>query len=70
MKDKRRLIIIVVSVLIGTMLSVLLVMGKKGRIDSNDKFMLATNFVFGLAIVIAIGVVMKRMDNKKEKENK
>ena len=68
MKDRRRYIIITISVLIGTLLSVLLVFSKKGKVDSNDTFMIITNFVFGLAIVIAIGIVMTKMDRKNKKQ--
>ena len=63
MKDRRRYIIITISVLIGT-----LVFSKKGKVDSNDTFMIITNFVFGLAIVIAIGIVMTKMDRKNKKQ--
>lgn len=68
MNNRRRYTIISISVLIGTLLSVLLVYSKKGKVDSNDKFMIITNFVFGLAIVVAIGIVMTRMDRKNKKK--
>lgn len=69
MTGRRRITIITISVFLGTLLSVLLVISRKGKVDSNDKLMLVTNFVFGLLIVIAISYFMNKLNKKDQAEN-
>jgi hypothetical protein len=57
MSDRRRIIIITVSVLVGTMLSLLIFKVRKGDagLTGEDYSMLITNLVFSLAIILGIG---------------
>jgi hypothetical protein len=66
MNDKRRLIIIIGSVTIGTLLSALLFMAKGGgKLTDRDYSNLFTNLIFALAIVVFIGIIFK--PKKKDK---
>jgi hypothetical protein len=57
MSDRRRIIIILVSVIIGTTFSFLIFKARKGAAGLNDQdySALLTNFVFSLAIILGIG---------------
>ena len=57
MSDKRRVVIIVCSVLGGTLLSLFLFKMRRGSqpLDDRDVNTLITNFVFSLAIILGIG---------------
>ncbi len=68
MNDRRRIFIVVASVLLGTFLAFLLVKSRMGTLKPNDWFQLAFNFLFALAIVIGIGMLLKKMKNKNPKE--
>jgi len=66
MSDKRRIIIIVISVITGSILSYFLYKLKRGgaELSSQDITSLATNFVFSLALIIGIGFMF--LWNKKK----
>jgi hypothetical protein len=56
MTNKRRITIITVSVIIGTLLSAgLFFMKRRGALTSDDYFFLATNMFFSLMIIFTIG---------------
>lgn len=55
MDPKRRAIIITVSVICGTLLSAGLLYLKRGSLDNQDYFLLATNLFFSLLIIFLIG---------------
>jgi hypothetical protein len=55
MTNKRRAIIIGVSVFFGTVLSAGMLYLKRGSLKGNDYFLLATNLAFSLVIIFAIG---------------
>ncbi|MBK6641191.1 MAG: hypothetical protein IPN13_04615 [Bacteroidetes bacterium] len=55
MTNRRRISIIAVSVLFGTMLSAVMLYFKRGTLEGNDYFLLATNLFFSLVIILAIG---------------
>ena len=56
MSNKRRIIIITISVLAGTLLSVLMFkLRRGGTLTSNDMSMLLTNLFFSLAIILGVG---------------
>jgi len=56
MSTRRRVIIITLSVLFGTLLSAAMLFLKRGgSLDSHDYFLLATNLSFSLVIIFAIG---------------
>jgi ammonia channel protein AmtB len=68
MSDRRRLFIIISSVLVGTLISAgLFFLRRGGSMKDQDYSTLITNMVFALAIVVLIGVVFR---NKKEKAEK
>lgn len=65
MDNKKRLTIIVLSVLFGTIISAWLFMFKRGgTLTKSDLSSLVFNMFFALAIVVFIGVILNR---KKEK---
>ncbi|NNC85646.1 MAG: hypothetical protein HKN75_06155 [Bacteroidia bacterium] len=55
MSDKKRMTIIILSVLTGSLLSYMLFIFRKGTLTSHDYFMLFTNMGFALLIVLGIG---------------
>lgn len=67
MSDRRRVIIIFISVAIGSFLSYLLYKFRAGGKDlsSQDIFSLATNMVFALGIILGVGFLF--LWNKKNK---
>ncbi len=68
MSNRRRVIIIAASVLMGTFLAALLVKSRMGTLKPNDWFQLGFNFLFAVAIVIGIGMVFRAMKKKDEKQ--
>lgn len=61
MSNRRRLTIIIASVLMGTFLASLLVKSRMGTLKPNDWFQLGFNFLFAVAIVVGIGLVFRMM---------
>ena len=55
MTPKRRAFIITVSVIFGTLLSTGMLYLKRGSLDGDDYFLLATNLFFSLFIIFVIG---------------
>lgn len=57
MSDNRRIFIILISVFVGTMLSLLIFKVRRGDagLNNQDYSMLATNLFFSLAIILGIG---------------
>lgn len=68
MNNRRRIIIIIVSVLMGTFFAFLLVKSRMGTLKPNDWFQLGFNFLFAVAIVIGIGMILKMMREKNPKQ--
>jgi O-antigen/teichoic acid export membrane protein len=60
LSNRRRIIIITVSVLIGTVFSALLIMSRNKKLTPNEWDTLAVNFFFALAIVFVIGIFLGR----------
>ena len=58
---KRRITIIIISVLIGSVFAVLLLMSRKGTLTMRDWSTIGINFLFALAIVFAIGIFLKKI---------
>jgi hypothetical protein len=58
--NRRRITIIVISVLTGSILSVLLIMSRQQKLSSAEWSTLAINFFFALAIVFAIGFFLSK----------
>jgi len=69
MSNRKRITIIILSVLMGTFFAFLLIRSRMGTLQPNDWFQLAFNFFFAVAIVIGVGWVLRVM-RKKDAENK
>jgi len=67
MSNKKRLLIIISSVLMGTFLAYLLVKSRMGTLKQNDWMQLSFNFLFAVAIVVAIGFLFRKMGDKNQK---
>ena len=69
MSDRRRVIIIVISVTFGSFLSYLIYKFRRGgaELTSQDLFSLSTNMIFSLAIILVVGFVFlwKKKDKLK-----
>lgn len=57
--NKRRIIIGGTSLAVGTVLSVLLMISRKGKLSVNDYATLMTNVMLAAAIVVVIGVLFR-----------
>lgn len=65
MSNRRRIIIVVISVFIGSLMSAGLFYKRgNGNLDNNSILNLVTNMVFSLVIVIAIGMFFVWNNNK------
>ncbi|MBK5285705.1 MAG: hypothetical protein JJE25_09910 [Bacteroidia bacterium] len=60
LSSRRRIILITISVLIGSVLAFLLILTRKGTLTANEWGTLAINFFFALAIVLAIGIFLNK----------
>jgi len=58
---RRRIIIIVISVIIGSIFATLLLMSRRGTLTTNDWVTMGINFLFALVIVFAIGILLRKM---------
>jgi hypothetical protein len=68
MSDKRRFIIIFVSLTLGSILSIWIVKKRMGTLSPESYMQLIFNFIFAAAIVVGIALLFKKMnrdDNKK-----
>jgi len=61
LSSKRRITLIVVSVLIGSFFAGLLLLSRKGTFSARDWSSIGINFLFALVIVFAIGILLKKM---------
>jgi hypothetical protein len=59
---KRRLIIIFVSVTIGSLISLFFVKKKMGTLKPDDYIQLGINFLFAVAMVVGIALLFQKMD--------
>ncbi|NNF01229.1 MAG: hypothetical protein HKN22_00950 [Bacteroidia bacterium] len=57
MSNRRRIIIITISVMIGSAMSAGIYVMKKGTLSGDDYFSLITNIVFSLLLILGIGYV-------------
>ena len=65
MDNRRRTIIIVLSVMFGTLLSAGLFMLRKGKLDTESITSVVTNMIFAFAIIFVISVVLKKNKNER-----
>ena len=64
MTNRRRIILIIVSVLGGTLLSAWLISSKRGKIGNDEIFLLGTNLVISLILIFGIGYIIMRSRKK------
>jgi hypothetical protein len=69
MLNRRRWVLVISSVLFGTFLAALLIQSRMGTLDSHAWQQLGINFAFGVAIVVAIGILLSRQRKKDEGES-
>ena len=60
LSNRRRIVIITISVLTGSVLSALLILSRKQKLSPNEWGTLAVNFFFAFAIVLAIGIFLSK----------
>ncbi|MEP7262917.1 MAG: hypothetical protein ABI772_00390 [Bacteroidota bacterium] len=72
MSNRRRIIIIMVSVISGTVLSFFIFKARKGPagLTNDDYSTLITNFIFSLAIIVGVGLMFAWKKNKEEKSDR
>ena len=68
MSNRRRVVIIAASVLMGTFLAALLVKSRMGTLKPNDWYQLGFNFLFAVGIVVGLGMVFRTMRKKDENQ--
>lgn len=68
MTKRKRTLLIIFSVSLGTFLSLLILKWKKGYLSPEDYRMLILNMIFAVAIVFGIGIAVSIMRKKVEKE--
>jgi hypothetical protein len=66
MSNRRRIIIILSSVTLGSIASFFIVRSRMGNLSPDNYKQLIFNFVFAIAIVVGIAILFGRM-NKKDK---
>ncbi len=66
MSNRRRFIIIFISLTLGSILSILIVKKRMGTLSPQSYMQLIINFIFAAAIVVGIALLFKKM-NKDEK---
>jgi hypothetical protein len=61
LSGKRRTIIIIISVIIGSIFATLLLLSRRGTLTVHDWTTIGINFLFALVIVFAIGILLRKM---------
>ena len=64
MSNKKRFLIIFLSVTMGSFLAMLLVKSRMGTLSPEAWRQIATNFIFALAIVVIIGILLRKKGDK------
>lgn len=64
MSNKKRFLIIFLSVTMGSFLAMLLFKSRMGTLSPEAWRQIATNFIFALAIVIIIGILLRKKGDK------
>jgi ABC-type antimicrobial peptide transport system permease subunit len=64
MSNKRRIIIILISVTMGSFFAFLLVRSRMGTLNHESWRQIIINFIFALAIVVVIGIVLRKKSDK------
>ncbi|MBK6444972.1 MAG: hypothetical protein IPG90_00880 [Bacteroidetes bacterium] len=64
MNDRRRLIIIIISVGVGSLISLYIVKQRLGNLKREDYIQLGFNFLFAIAVVVGIALLLQNMNKK------
>lgn len=67
---KRRFLIILISVSVGSIISLWIVKQRLGTLSPNDYFSLAINFFFAAALVVGLSIFLQRMNDKYDQDDK
>ena len=70
MNKTRRYIIIFASVGVGSLISIYLIQKRMGTLSKQDYINLGFNFFFSAAMVIGVSILLQRMNNKYDKEQR
>jgi hypothetical protein len=70
MNKTRRFVIIFISVGVGSLISFYLIQKRMGTLSKQDYVNLGFNFFFSAAMVIGVSILLQRMNNKYDKEQK
>lgn len=70
MTNKRRAIIIFLSVGLGSVISFWMVKKRMGNLSQDNINQLIFNFIFAIAIVVGIALLFKNMNDKDKKNQK
>jgi len=64
MNPRRRILIVLISVTVGSTISLYFIRQRMGTLKPQDYVQLGFNFVFAAAIVIGIALLLNYMNNK------
>ncbi len=70
MNNRRRYIIIFLSVGVGSMISLWILKKRMGTLSQHDYVQLGINFFFAAAVVIGISILLSRVNKKYDDEEK
>ena len=67
--NKRRFLIIIVSVSSGSLISLWILKKRLGTLKTADYISLSFNFFFAVAVVVALAVLLKKMNDQEDQKN-
>ncbi|HQW22262.1 MAG TPA: hypothetical protein PLI47_03110 [Bacteroidia bacterium] len=70
MNKRRRFFIIFASVGVGSLISLYLIQKRMGTLSKQEYINLGFNFFFSAAMVVGISILLQRMNNKYDREQK
>lgn len=70
MSNRRRMTLIAFSVIGGSLISYLILRSRLGTLKPSDYFQLGFNFLFAIAIVVGISILLQRMNKQDDEMNK
>ncbi|REJ83029.1 MAG: hypothetical protein DWQ44_02640 [Bacteroidetes bacterium] len=69
LNKKRRMLLIFLSVLTGSLISLWIMKKRMGTLKESDYFQVGFNFLFAAAIVIGISLLLQKMDRNEQNKN-
>lgn len=70
MSNRRRLIIIFISVGLGSLISFYIVKQRLGTLKPQDYMQLGFNFIFAVAVVVGIAILLTRLNKQADEQQK